>query len=127
MDGHAMSDDDARKCNTITLAGKEYILFPSGLAAALNRSERTIRRMHADRIGPPVIEIGNTKLIDPNDIPGWLPSLKQEPAQAGPARSEPTSPDPAQLQRRGGSRPKGGRNRSRPVASPAPIAARSAE
>jgi hypothetical protein len=57
--------------DTIEIAGKRY-LTNRGLAKELNKSERTIARWDALRIGPPKIKVGRLVLYDPDHIPEWL-------------------------------------------------------
>jgi hypothetical protein len=57
--------------DTIEIAGKRY-LTNHGLAKELKKSERTIARWDALRIGPPKIKIGRLVLYDPDQIPEWL-------------------------------------------------------
>ena len=65
------------KPGTVVIAGKEYLTFPDGLAKELHKSPRTARRWVEKRIGPPVIQIGNFQIVDPDDLPVWLESRKR--------------------------------------------------
>lgn len=76
-----MDNETTARPNRVVIAGKEYIPFPDGLASELNKSTRTVQRWDVARIGPPVIEIGNTRMVDPDDIPAWLLSRKRKPAR----------------------------------------------
>lgn len=77
-----MPRDADSRADYVTIGGKPYLTYPRGLAKELARSDRTIRRMTARREGPPIIEVGNTKLVDPDDLPEWLSSLKRSSRQA---------------------------------------------
>jgi len=61
----------ARDRDLIEIAGKRY-MTQTGLARQLNKSERTVARWDALRIGPPKIKVGRLTLYDPDKIPNWL-------------------------------------------------------
>jgi hypothetical protein len=63
--------------DTIEIAGKRY-LTNRGLAKELKKSERTIARWDALRIGPPKIKVGRLVLYDPDQIPEWLAQHVEE-------------------------------------------------
>ena len=60
--------DDALE---VVITGKAY-LTRKGLARTIKKSERTIARWDALRIGPPKITVGRMVLYDPDKLPGWL-------------------------------------------------------
>jgi hypothetical protein len=63
-------DDDV-----ISIAGKNYFTVP-GLAKAVKKSTRTIRRWDAAGKGPPKLKLGNTPIFDQDKIPGWIARLR---------------------------------------------------
>jgi hypothetical protein len=61
----------ARDCDYIEIAGKRYLTQP-GLARQVKKTERTVARWDALRIGPPKIKVGRLTLYDPDKIQNWL-------------------------------------------------------
>ena len=70
----------AKKPDTIVIAGKAYFT-DEGLAAEIGKHLRTLQRMIAEGIGPPMIKLGGSNLFDPDKIPGWLASLEKQPVR----------------------------------------------
>jgi hypothetical protein len=58
----------------IAIAGKTY-LTDAGLAKALKKSTRTVRRWGASGKGPPKRKLGNTSIYDEDIVPDWIESL----------------------------------------------------
>lgn len=62
----------------IEIGGKRFYT-EDGLAAALDKSTRTLKRWHDLRIGPPRISIGKTILYPVEGTGEWLLAQAQEP------------------------------------------------
>ncbi len=62
----------------IEIAGRRYIT-KKRLADMLGKTERTLSRWEALRIGPPRISIGKTVLFDLSKLPDWLASREAHP------------------------------------------------
>ncbi len=73
----------------IEIAGKRY-LTQRGLARELKKSQRTVARWDALRIGPPKIKVARLTLYDPEKIPDWLAQHEQEPPRPGRRRRSAT-------------------------------------
>lgn len=76
-----MQIDDIHPPTEVTIGGKRYLTYPVGFAAELGRCVRTVARWHTQRIGPPIIHMGSARLVDPDDLPAWLDSLKRQPTR----------------------------------------------
>ncbi len=62
----------------IEIVGRRYIT-KKRLADMLGKTERTLSRWEALRIGPPRISIGKTVLFDLSKLPEWLASHEAHP------------------------------------------------
>jgi len=75
--------------HTITIAGKTYLTV-DGLANEVKKTPRTVRRWVAAGIGPPWSKIGNTRIFDPDKVPGWIARSEWEPVRIGRGRRRTT-------------------------------------
>lgn len=73
----------------IIITGRRYFT-KRGLARELQKSERTIARWDALRIGPPRIVVGRMVLYDVDKIPAWLARHEWEPLPSAERRRLPS-------------------------------------
>lgn len=66
---------------TISIGNKVY-WTEAGLARAIRKSRRTVRRWGAAGKGPPRHMLGNTPIFDVEEIPGWIARLGARSGEA---------------------------------------------
>ena len=76
-------NDVAQPKLSVVINDKKYLTWPVGLAAEFDKCARTVQRWRDQQIGPPVIKIGRLQLVDPDDLPLWIETLKRQPLRSG--------------------------------------------